>query len=186
MSPERPSSSRRACSQSTRLRSAASILRTGGHRVGQRVADDSDVDAPLTIARYMTRSPHTVTADQPLAAARYIMRSRRVDHLPVLESGKLVGVLSDRELAAIELLPGADLLKVEDAMSPVTYVVAQNALLQWVAVDMARRKIGAAVITRGAHVVGVFTAVGALRALADALPVRGVTPGARRVLRSDR
>jgi len=78
-----------------------------------------------------------VAGDQSLSAARYIMRTRRVSHLPVFESGKLVGVLCDRELAAIELLPGADLLKVEDAMSPVTYVVPENALLQWVAVDMA-------------------------------------------------
>jgi acetoin utilization protein AcuB len=127
-----------------------------------------------------------VAADESLATARHIMHTRRVRHLPVVESGRLVGVLSDRELAAIELLPGADLLKVDDAMSPVTYVVPETALLKWVAGDMARRKIGSAVVTKGAHVVGVFTAVDALRALADALPGRSVIVGAQRRLGSDK
>jgi acetoin utilization protein AcuB len=174
MTAERAPSLRRACPRGARRRAAGLMLEGGlrGHRVGQRIAIRPGVDAPLTIAQYMTRSPHTVAADQSLAAARHIMRTRRVRQLPVLECGKLVGVLSDRELAAIELLPGAELLKVEDAMSLVTYVVSETALLKWVAVDMARRKIGSAVVTRGAQVVGVFTAVEALRALADALPGR--------------
>lgn len=123
----------------------------------------------VTVADYMTASPHTIGRTQPLHAARQLMQKLHVRHLPVLDAGKLVGMLSDRELGAAELLPGADLLKVEDAMSPTTYMVAPEAPLGTVAREMAELKVGSAVVIHGPNVLGVFTAVDALRALADVL-----------------
>ena len=48
-------------------------------------------------------------------------------------------------------------------------VVVGDAPLDEVASEMARRRVGSAVVVAGTSVVGVFTAVDALRALADAL-----------------
>jgi acetoin utilization protein AcuB len=50
------------------------------------------------VERYMTTSPHTVGQDQKLSQAHKIMRAHEIRHLPVLQGGKLVGVLSDRDL----------------------------------------------------------------------------------------
>jgi acetoin utilization protein AcuB len=122
-----------------------------------------------TVADYMTPGPHTIGREQSLVAAKQMMQKIHARHLPVLHGGKLVGVLSDRELAAIETLPGSSQMTVEDAMVPDVYVTSQDASLATVAGEMARQRIGSAIVLKDEHVVGVFTAVDALRALAETL-----------------
>jgi len=123
-----------------------------------------------TVADYMTPGPHTIGREQSLVAAKQMMQTSHVRHLPVLHGGKLVGVLSDRDLAAIETLPGSRQMTVEDAMVPDVYVTAGDASLATVAGEMARQRIGSAIVlNKDEHVVGVFTAVDALRALAETL-----------------
>ena len=122
-----------------------------------------------TVADYMTPGPYTIGREQSLVAAKQMMQKSHVRHLPVLHGGKLVGVLSDRELAAIETLPGSSQMTVEDAMVPDVYVTSSDASLAMVAGEMARQRIGSAIVTKDEHVVGVFTAVDALRALAETL-----------------
>jgi acetoin utilization protein AcuB len=83
-----------------------------------------------------------------------------------------VGVLSDREVESLEALPGSGRMTVEEAMVPDVYVTSDQAPLDDVAEEMARRRVGSAVVVAGDDddkVLGVFTAVDALRALADAL-----------------
>jgi acetoin utilization protein AcuB len=104
------------------------------------------------------------------------MHKNHVRHLPVLHAGKLVGVVSERELDVISALPGSKQLSVEDAMVPDVYAISEDAQLETVAAEMARLKIGSAVVLKGDDVVGVFTAVDGLRALADALKATPATP----------
>ena len=124
-----------------------------------------------SVSQYMTRCPVTVGADQPLAYAHEVMRKRRIRHLPVLHGGKLVGIVSMRDLHLIETLPGveADQVSVEDAMSTDVYKVSPDADLRAVAREMAKRKLGSAIVTQGERVEGLFTTVDALRALEAAL-----------------
>jgi acetoin utilization protein AcuB len=117
----------------------------------------------------MTMAPLTIGADQSLKVARQLMSQHHVRHLPVLHGGELVGVLSEREVQSFEALPGSSLLTVEEAMVPDAYVTSADAPLEAVAGEMARRRLGSAVVVEGSDVVGVFTAVDAYRALADAL-----------------
>lgn len=129
-----------------------------------------------TVADYMTPGPHTIGREQSLVAAKQMMQKSHVRHLPVLHGGKLVGVLSDRDLAAIETLPGSNQLTVEDAMVADVFMTSEDTPLAAVAGDMARLRLGSAIVLKDDHVVGVFTAVDALRALADALTPRPATP----------
>ena len=129
-----------------------------------------------TVADYMTPGPYTIGREQSLVAAKEMMQRIHVRHLPVLHGGKLVGVLSDRDLAAIETLPGSRQMTVEDAMVPEVYITSEDALLATVAGEMARQRVGSAIVLRDDHVVGVFTAVDALRALAETLTSRPATP----------
>ena len=128
------------------------------------------------IAKYMTATPHTIGREQSLVAAKELMHKNHVRHLPVLHGGKLVGVVSERELDVISALPGSKQLSVEDAMVPDVYTIADDAQLETVAADMARLKIGSAVVLKDGDVVGVFTAVDGLRALADVLTSRPAAP----------
>jgi acetoin utilization protein AcuB len=124
------------------------------------------------VGKYMTAGPHTIGREQSLTAAKQLMHKTHVRHLPVLHGGTLVGVISERELDVIEALPGSKQLSVEDAMVPDVYTISEDAPLETVAADMARLKLGSAIVLKGNDVVGVFTAVDGLRALADVLTSR--------------
>ena len=129
------------------------------------------------IAKYMSAGPHTIGREQSLVAAKQLMHRSHVRHLPVLHGGKLVGVISERELDVIGALPGSKQLSVEDAMVPDVYVTSEDAPLEQVAAEMARLKVGSAVVVKGDDVVGVFTAVDGLRALAELLtPAQPAAP----------
>lgn len=126
------------------------------------------------VDRYMTTSPHTIGVDQPLSAAHAMMGKHKIRHLPVLAAGKLVGILTDRDLHLVESLKDVDPEKVavEDAMSGVVYSVTPHAALDEVAAEMAEHKYGCAVVMDNGHVVGVLTTVDLARSLAEVLRAR--------------
>jgi acetoin utilization protein AcuB len=125
----------------------------------------------LTIDQFMTRGPHTIGHHQSLAAAGRMMGEHAIRHLPVLEAGKLMGVVTDRDLAFVESLKGLDPeeVKVSDAMSADVFVVGPRASVRETAIEMAEHKYGSAVVMENGHVVGVFTTVDALKALGQIL-----------------
>jgi acetoin utilization protein AcuB len=127
---------------------------------------------PWTAAAFMTSQPITIGRKQSLATAHHLMRANGVRHLPVLEHGDLVGILSQRDLFFLETMRGVDLDvdTVEDAMSGETYSVSPDAPLAGVARHMARKRYGCAVVIERGRVAGIFTATDALRILADVVP----------------
>jgi acetoin utilization protein AcuB len=52
----------------------------------------------MLVQHWMTKNPITVEADTPFLEARLILKDKRIRHLPVLQSGKLIGVVTDRDL----------------------------------------------------------------------------------------
>ena len=50
----------------------------------------------MLVGRRMTKNPKTVGPDDPLTRAADIMRTSRINHLPVVEEGKLVGILGGK------------------------------------------------------------------------------------------
>jgi acetoin utilization protein AcuB len=127
-----------------------------------------------TIQRHMTTAPHSIGSDQPLTRAAALMRDYQVRHLPVLHGGKLVGVLSDRDIKLIEGLRDVDPTKiaVEEAMTGEPYAVAPDTPLNEVAQTMAEKKYGCALVVQNNKVVGIFTTVDCAQALADLLNTR--------------
>ena len=128
-------------------------------------------DAISTVQEYMTTIPYSVGFDQKLSVAHDLMRAHRIRHLPVLSGGKLVGLLTDRDLHLIETLKGVDPNKVsvEEAMTQMPYTVPPEAPLDEVCAEMAANKYGCAVIVRNNKVIGVLTTVDVCRALANFL-----------------
>ena len=126
------------------------------------------------VEKYMTPSPYSVGQEQSLAQAHRLMRDHHIRHLPVLHGGRLVGVLSDRDLHLIETLRDVDPDKVtvEEAMSPTVYAVSPRAGLDEVVRELAAHKYGCAVVEDNGKLVGVFTTVDAMRAFADLLETR--------------
>jgi acetoin utilization protein AcuB len=119
------------------------------------------------VYRYMTPCPHTIHRDATLETARELMAKYQIRHLPVLDGGVLVGILSDRDLSVGERVGNPKVATVEDVMSGEPYLAVPSTLLSEVASEMAHRKFGAAIIVDRGNVVGVFTAIDALRAIAE-------------------
>ena len=119
------------------------------------------------IRQFMSSAPQTIGHEQTLERAHEVMRNEKIRHLPVLEGGKLVGLLSQRDLHLIETLSDVDPkdTTVAEAMSQDVYCVSPDAPLVEVAREMAEHKYGSAVVVEGPKVVGVFTTTDALRAL---------------------
>jgi acetoin utilization protein AcuB len=128
----------------------------------------------LTVDRFMTHCPHTIGHDQPLSTAHEMMRRYGIRHLPVLEGGKLVGILSQRDLHFIETLSDVDPehVPVSDAMSSETYAVGPRSSLRRVAAEMADHRYGSAVIIDKERVIGILTTVDGMRALSMQLGER--------------
>jgi acetoin utilization protein AcuB len=131
-----------------------------------------------TVERFMTVAPVVIGSDRPLADAQRLMRERDIRHLPVVEGGRLVGIVSQRDLYLIGTLRTVDpaFAPVREAMTADPYAVPPDAALEDVAAVMSERRYGAAVVVDRGAVIGVFTTVDALRALSALLrrrPRRG-------------
>jgi acetoin utilization protein AcuB len=125
-----------------------------------------------TIRDLMTLAPHTIGSDQKLSTAHKVMREHGLRHLPVLRGGRLVGVLSQRDLYFLESIAGVDvdIDTVTDAMSPDVYTIGPEDDVRAVSRVMAESKYGCAVVLERGHIVGIFTVTDALLHLANALP----------------
>lgn len=126
------------------------------------------------IQKYMTTSPHSIGVEQPLSVAHTMMSEHKIRHLPVLHGGKLVGMLTERDLRLVESLAGVDptQVKVEDAMASVVYSVGPETPLDEVVATMGEHKYGSAVVMQNQKVVGIFTTVDVCRAFAELLQTR--------------
>jgi acetoin utilization protein AcuB len=52
----------------------------------------------LLVRDWMTRNPITLSPEASVAEALTLCRERRIRHIPILEEGRLVGIVSDRDL----------------------------------------------------------------------------------------
>ncbi len=131
-----------------------------------------------TIDQFMTPNPITIDSGASVIEAYRRMQSSGCRHLPVIQDGKLIGLVSQRGLYRLETLVNVDRANdpVIDAMD-VPYVVAPGTSLLDVAEEMSRRKAGACLIVDDGKAVGIFTTNDALDVLAALL---GPTAGTRK------
>ncbi|HLT38693.1 MAG TPA: CBS domain-containing protein [Enhygromyxa sp.] len=115
----------------------------------------------------MTPNPVTIPADLSLADAAERMYEHGIRHLPVMDRGHIVGVVSERDLALVTGIPGVDKDRVEvtEAMVPHPYIVAPETPLEEVVAVMQERKIGTAVVMKNGEMRGIFSVIDALAVL---------------------
>jgi acetoin utilization protein AcuB len=127
-----------------------------------------------TISKYMTVTPHSIGYDQTIERAREMMSEYHIRHLPVLKGGKLVGILTDRDIKLVLGFNSVDAgsMKVDEAYTPDPYITNPESPLDEVAEFMSEKKYGCALIVDNGKLVGIFTEVDAMKALADLLRTR--------------
>lgn len=125
--------------------------------------------AKHTVERYMSARPTVVTSKHTLVEAHQVMREKGIRHLPVVDEGKLVGIVSQRDLYLLETLRGVDAARelVEEAMTDEPLTVSPDAALDVVVERMMAERRGSAVVVDRKAVVGIFTSTDALRALVE-------------------
>lgn len=123
------------------------------------------------IRDYMTPLPHVIGVEQTLATASRRMTQLGIRHLPVVDEGRLVGIVSERDIAHVLSLRSVDPSRavVEEAMTPEPYEVSPETPLSVVARKMAERRVGSVIVVEDGEVVGLLTSTDALGLLADLL-----------------
>jgi acetoin utilization protein AcuB len=125
----------------------------------------------------------TISAGDSLSTVEDIMRLGGVRHLPVVHGGKLVGVVSERDLLRISLSNLNDssseerraflqALEIGRTMSTPPIVIEPFATVEKAALLLAEHKIGCLPVVDGDDLVGMVTATDVLSYFAGALPGR--------------
>src|SRR5579859_1531253 len=96
------------------------------------------------IEEHMTEYPTVASGKTYVSEALELMEQFKIRHLPVVDRGKVVGIVSDRDLKKAEILSDSMTLIVSDYMTPNPYCVRVGAPLTAVAKEMAKRKYGSA------------------------------------------
>lgn len=108
-----------------------------------------DVHAPATIVAH----PHTT-----LAEAEQLGRARRIRHLPVVQEGKLVGVVSDRDLRRARRTGAGDTDQVRDVMTQQPLSIDPEASLSLAAAEMGHHGVRSLPVVKAGKLIGIVTA----------------------------
>lgn len=128
----------------------------------------------------MTPNPITVTPDATLAEVWDLMREADIRHVPVVQAGVLTGMVSDRDLASLDVArvlttDGADALRGALA-TPVVTVMSSDVIFVEMEDDlddvielMLEHKVGAIPVVRrdSRDVMGIVSYIDVLRGIQD-------------------
>ena len=126
------------------------------------------------VQKYMTYVPKSIGFDRPLSQAIELMREMQIRHLPVLNAGKLVGILTDRDIKLVTSFENIDpeKVRVDEACSFDPYSTSPETPLNEVVSNMARKKYGCAVVVDNGKLVGILTEIDVYKAFSELLETR--------------
>jgi acetoin utilization protein AcuB len=129
-----------------------------------------------TVGDWMRHPVHTVKPHDSVSHARGLMERLRINQLPVVVKGALVGIVTDRDLrdvapSVVQSLGPADAaeldaIPVESVMTSTVLTVTRIDPLARAAALMRRERIGALPVLHGDQLVGIITRADLLGALA--------------------
>ncbi len=144
----------------------------------------------MKVKDVMAKDPLTIDPEAPLGTAMDVMRTRHLRHLPVVEAGQLIGIITDRDLrhaafgpAVAEYLSRSaqrrmrqigealENLRVRDVMTWVVVTTHPNASLPHAALVMFERRVGSLPVIEDGKLVGMLTERDLLKALSREGPV---------------
>jgi acetoin utilization protein AcuB len=128
----------------------------------------------------MTPNPITVAPDATLAEVWDLMREADIRHVPVVQAGALVGMVSDRDLALLDVAQvltteGADALR-RTLATPVVTMMSSDVIFVEMDDDlddvielMLEHKVGAIPVagSDGRDVMGIISYIDVLRGIPD-------------------
>ena len=122
----------------------------------------------------MTPAPYSVQRSHSLGVARKMMQDKHIRHMPVLESGKVIGLLTEARLLEAFVSGHDEHAQLGQVELEIPYLVPGTTPFLEVVQAMAKDRREAALVVENGRVAGVFTAVDAVRVLAELLATRPV------------
>lgn len=126
-----------------------------------------------SVGSVMTPFPYFVDVMDPVSKLEELMDAHQIRHVPVQSDGRVVGIVSERELHHLvnPSLPRVDKrrIRARDVLIPDPYVAEIDTPLQSVVREMAERHIGSAIVVRKGKLVGILSVIDVCRTLADLL-----------------
>lgn len=130
----------------------------------------------MLIRDIMTSPPVAISPDVTLAEAYRILQEKDIRHLPVVDRGRLVGVITDRDLrlatSCLAPSPFSPDSRVAEAMCREPVTADASDPVEDAAARMRERKIGCLPIVEDGRLIGIITGIDLLDAL---LKMTGVT-----------
>jgi acetoin utilization protein AcuB len=126
----------------------------------------------LLVSDSMARDIATLSPDETAATALALCRERRIRHLPVLSEGRLVGIVSDRDLRSStpalgdpERATALEKVLVGDVMAREVVTVDPEDPIEQAANTMREQRIGCLPVLEGEELIGIVTASDVMEAL---------------------
>lgn len=125
----------------------------------------------MLVRDIMTRPVVAIGPDEPIGDVTALMAQRRLRHFPVVEDGRLVGIVSDRDLRTVggdhpEARPGTGRTDpVRQLMTRTVWTAHPLDPIDEAAAVLRRRSIGALPVMEGDDMVGIVSAADLLDAL---------------------
>ena len=143
----------------------------------------------MFVAERMTKHPVTMSSDATIGEVDRVMKKHKFHRMIIVDDGKLVGYLSDRDVMRVAPSPATSLskfeirelldkLKVRDIMQKKVITVGEDATIEEAALIMYNNKVGGLpVISEVGKVVGIITATDILKTFVNVmgLPEGGKT-----------
>lgn len=117
----------------------------------------------MIVAQLMTANPVTVAPSDGLESAYEKMKTGRFRQVPVVDQGKLIGILTDRDLR--QYLGQLTRTNVEAAMAALPFSVRPSTPVEQAAHLLVTTKIGSLPVVENGKLVGIITASDMLHAL---------------------
>lgn len=125
------------------------------------------------VGSVMTPFPYFVSSRDCVEDVETLMRDHGIRHVPVQDAGKVVGIVSERDLHHLvnPSLPAVDKarIRVRAIQLADPYVVETDTPLSQVTREMAERRIGSAIVVRHGKLAGILSVTDVCRVLADLL-----------------
>ena len=144
----------------------------------------------MFVSKRMTVNPVTISPTTGILEAMNLMKNNKFRRLPVMEHGKLVGIVTDRDLREVTASPATSLsvfelnyllakMQVKDIMKKHVITINVEATIEEAALIMYTNKIGGLVVVDAQNaVVGIITETDIFKTLVD---VMGLPEGRTRL-----
>lgn len=144
----------------------------------------------MIVSKRMTANPTTIASTMTIVDALQLMRSNKFRRLPVVDNGKLVGIVTDRDLREVSASPATSLsvyelnyllakMQVKDIMTKKVLTVSADATVEEAALIMYNNKIGGLVVLDDKQqIVGILTETDIFKTFVD---IMGLPQGKTRL-----